>query len=61
MTEPETTPRRGRRARALSPEEQAALEARAAMEAPGEPSAVPGVRGAVAAPTADAPGPSLRK
>ena len=30
MTEPETTPRRGRRARALSPEERAALEARSA-------------------------------
>ncbi|MDN5899992.1 MAG: hypothetical protein L0H74_07990, partial [Brachybacterium sp.] len=61
MTEPETTPRRGRRARALSPEEQAALEARASMESTGEPSVVPGVRGAVAAPTADAPVPSLRK
>ncbi|MDN5599114.1 MAG: hypothetical protein ACTHV2_13955 [Brachybacterium sp.] len=61
MTEPETTPRRGRRARALSPEEQAALEARAAMETTGEQSAVPGVRGAVAPPTADAPVPTLRK
>lgn len=61
MTEPETTPRRGRRARALSPEEQAALDARAAMETTTEQSAVPGVRGAVAAPTADAPVPTLRK
>ena len=61
MTEPETTPRRGRRARTLSPEEQAALEARASMEAHGEQSAAPGVRGAVAPPTADEPVPTLRK
>lgn len=61
MTEPQTTPRRGRRARALSPEEQAALEARSAIEADGEHPAAPGMRGAVAAPTADAPVPSLRK
>ncbi|ATG51781.1 hypothetical protein CFK38_09795 [Brachybacterium vulturis] len=61
MTEPETTPRRGRRARALSPEEQAALEARAAREAPGGQAAAPGVRGAVAPPTADTPVPALRK
>ena len=61
MTEPETTPRRGRRARALSPEESAALEARAAMEASGEQRTVPGVRGAVAPPTADAPVPTMRK
>src|SRR5699024_3698452 len=52
MTGPETTPRRGRRARALSPEEQAAREARASE---------PGVRGAVAPPTADEPVPTLRK
>ncbi|HEX7351853.1 hypothetical protein [Brachybacterium sp.] len=61
MTVPETTPRRGRRARALSPEESAALEARTAREATGEQAAVPGVRGAVAPPTADAPAPMLRK
>src|SRR5699024_3136940 len=61
MTEPETTPRRGRRARTLIPEAQAALEARASMEAHGEQSAAPGVRGAVAPPTADEPGPPLRK
>ena len=61
MTEPETTPRRGRRARALSAEESAALEARAAVEATGEQSAVPGVRGAVAPPTAESPVPTLRK
>ena len=61
MTEPETTPRRGRRARALSPEESAAREARATVETTGEQSAVTGVRGAVASPTADAPVPTLRK
>lgn len=61
MTEPETTPRRGRRARALSPEEQAELEARSSREAPGEQQAAPGMRGAVAPPTADAPVPTLRK
>ncbi|AXK45306.1 hypothetical protein [Brachybacterium saurashtrense] len=61
MTEPETTPRRGRRARALSAEESAALEARASVEASGEQPAVPGVRGAVAPPTAEAPVPTLRK
>ena len=61
MTEPETTPRRGRRARALSPEETAAREARATTETTGEQKAVPGVRGAVASPTADAPVPTLRK
>ena len=61
MTEPETTPRRGRRARALSPEEQAELEVRAAAESSGEPSSAPAMRGAVAPPTADAPVPTLRK
>ncbi|MGP9582173.1 hypothetical protein ACT3SQ_09720 [Brachybacterium sp. AOP42-C2-15] len=60
MTEPETTPRRGRRARELSPEESAALEARAAME-PAQQQAAPGVRGAVAPPTAGAAVPALRK
>lgn len=53
MTEPDTTPRRGRRARALSPEESAALEETR--------SSAPGVRGAVAPPSADAPVPTLRK
>ncbi|GAA1486444.1 hypothetical protein [Brachybacterium fresconis] len=53
MTEPDTTPRRGRRARALSPEESAALEETR--------SSAPGVRGAVAPPSADAPVPALRK
>ena len=61
MTEPETTPRRGRRARELSPEESAALEARATMETTREPQSAPGVRGAVAPPTADAQRPALRK
>ncbi|MGP9539313.1 hypothetical protein ACT3SP_14990 [Brachybacterium sp. AOP43-C2-M15] len=61
MTEPESTPRHGRRARALSPEESAALEARAAQETTGEQAAVPGVRGAVAPPSGDAPVPTLRK
>jgi hypothetical protein len=62
MTEPETTPRRGRRARALSPEELAALEARTVTE-PGAEEApeVPVRRGAVAPPDADAPTPALRK
>ena len=54
MTEPETTPRRGRRARALSPEELAALGGE-------ETAKVPGRRGAVAPPDADAPVPALRK
>ncbi|MDN5687252.1 MAG: hypothetical protein L0G94_11355 [Brachybacterium sp.] len=53
MTEPDTTPRRGRRARALSPEESAALEETR--------TSAPGVRGAVAPPSADAPVPTLRK
>src|SRR5690606_8734028 len=61
MTEPETTPRRGRRARALSPEELAALEARAPREASGAATGMPGVRGAVAPPGADEPVPMLRK
>lgn len=61
MTESETTPRRGRRARELSPEESAALEARAGMETTGEQVVRPGVRGAVAPPTADAAVPTLRK
>ena len=52
MTEPETTPRRGRRARALSPEELAGAEP--SPEAPGR-------RGAVPPPDADAPVPALRK
>lgn len=60
MTEPETTPRRGRRARELSPEESAALEARVATE-PAQQQAVPGVRGAVAPPTAGTAVPALRK
>jgi hypothetical protein len=54
MTEPETTPRRGRRARALSPEELAALGAVETSQGPGR-------RGAVAPPDADAPVPALRK
>ncbi len=57
MTDQPATPRRGRRARKLSPEEQAALEKRATREL----SAVPGIRGAVPAPGADAPVPSLRR
>ena len=60
MTEPETTPRRGRRARELTPEESAALEARAAME-PAQPQAAPGIRGAVAPPPAGSAVPALRK
>ncbi len=54
MTEPETTPRRGRRARALSPEELA-------VPGPEEIAEVPGRRGAVPPPDADAPVPALRK
>ncbi|WP_193103979.1 hypothetical protein [Brachybacterium sp. FME24] len=61
MTESDTTPRRGRRARALSPEETAALESRGADAATDDPAPVPGVRGAVAPPTAEAPVPTLRK
>lgn len=61
MTEPTTTPRRGRRARALSPEESAALESRSAVAITAEQSPVPGVRGAVAPPGADSPVPTLRK
>lgn len=59
-----TPPRHGRRARRLSPEESAALEARTAENAvvDGEPAAAPPpVRGAVAPPSADAPVPALRK
>src|SRR5690606_41915077 len=52
MTGPETTRRRGRRARALRPEELAGAEPSA--EAPGR-------RGAVPPPDADAPVPALRK
>lgn len=55
MTESETTesaPRHGRRARALPPEE---------ITGPVAVTAAPGIRGAVAAPTADAPVPTLRK
>lgn len=61
MTEPDTTPRRGRRARALSPEESAALESRTAAAITGEQAPVPGVRGAVAPPGPDSPVPTLRK
>lgn len=53
MTESDTTPRRGRRARELGPEESAALQETR--------TSAPGVRGAVAPPTADAPVPTLRK
>ncbi|MFC7374728.1 MULTISPECIES: hypothetical protein [unclassified Brachybacterium] len=61
MTESDTSPRRGRRARALSPEESAALETRTAAAITGEQPPVPSVRGPVAPPSADAPVPTLRK
>lgn len=61
MTDSDTTPRRGRRARELSPEESAALESRTAAVVTGEMSPVPGARRAVAAPEADAAVPTLRK
>src|SRR5690625_4457264 len=61
MSDSESTPRRGRRARALTPEESAALESRTASMVTGETSPIPGVRGPVAAPEADAPVPKLRK
>lgn len=61
MTDADTTPRRGRRARELSPEEHAALESRTAAVVTGETSPVPGARGAVAVPEADAAVPKLRK
>lgn len=61
MSDSESTSRRGRRARALSPEESAALESRTAAMVTGEMSPTPGARGAVAAPEADAPVPTLRK
>src|SRR5699024_9641687 len=60
MSDSESTPRRGRRARALTPEERAALESRTASMVTGETSPIPGVRGPVAAPEADAPVPKLR-
>ena len=61
MTEPETTPRRGRRARQLSPEESAALDARSAMQPAQQQQDAPGVRGAVAPPAAGNAVPALRK
>src|SRR5690625_6553361 len=61
MSDSESTPRRGRRARALTPEESAALESRTASMVTGETSPIPGVRGPVAAPEADAPVPKDRK
>ncbi|MFC0673782.1 hypothetical protein [Brachybacterium hainanense] len=51
----------GRRARRLTPEEAAELEARAAQEAVDQTGPIPPLRGAVAAPPADAPVPKLRK
>lgn len=50
--------RHGRRARRLTPEEQAA---RASAATTSQQTAIPAVRGAVAAPGADAPVPALRK
>lgn len=60
MTDSQTPARHGRRARRLTPEEEATQEQRA-VEISGEMSAVPAMRGAVAAPTAEAPVPKLRK
>ena len=60
MTDSQTPARHGRRARRLTPEEEATQEQRAVVIS-GEMSAVPAMRGAVAAPTAEAPVPKLRK
>lgn len=60
MTESDAPTRHGRRARRLTPEEEAALQARA-TSAIGDGSAAPAARGAVAPPGADAPLPRLRK
>lgn len=60
MTESDAPTRHGRRARRLTPEEEAAQQARASS-AIGDGSAAPAARGAVAPPGADAPLPRLRK
>ena len=61
MSESTAAPRHGRRARRLDPEEAAAQAPRTGAEISGEMPRTPGVRGAVAAPGADAPVPALRK
>lgn len=61
MSESTAAPRHGRRARRLSEEEAAALAPHPVAEAGSDQPAVPAVRGAVAAPGADAPTPALRK
>ncbi|MCT1384111.1 hypothetical protein M4D54_00435 [Brachybacterium sp. p3-SID1565] len=60
MTDSDAPTRHGRRARRLTPEEEAAQQARA-TSAIGDGSAAPAARGAVAPPGADAPLPRLRK
>ena len=60
MSETDAPTRHGRRARRLTPEEEAAQQALAAATA-GDATAAPSVRGAVAPPEADAPVPRLRK
>lgn len=60
MTESDAPTRHGRRARRLTPEEEAAQQARAASSF-GDGSAAPAARGAVAPPGADEPVPRLRK
>lgn len=60
MTESDAPTRHGRRARRLTPEEEAAQQALAAATT-GDATAAPSVRGAVAPPEADAPVPRLRK
>lgn len=60
MSETDAPTRHGRRARRLTPEEEAAQQALAAATA-GDATAAPSVRGAVASPEADAPVPRLRK
>lgn len=60
MTESDAPTRHGRRARRLTPEEEAAQQALAAATT-GDATAAPSVRGAVAPPDADAPVPRLRK
>lgn len=61
MSESDSSRGHGRRARRLSPEEAAALEAKTGAEITGEMSPVPETRGAFPSPTADAPTPALRK
>lgn len=61
MSESTAAPRHGRRARRLSEEEAAALAPHPVAEVGSDQPAAPAVRGAVAAPGADAPTPALRR